>query len=254
MSSFQNRIRAVMLFGVVLMLLKLLLTGDIQYFIAPKMLKFTYFTLLTFIVICLVHFFEILSDSKADCFCGIHHKNTISLSLILLISLPIVTGNLFSNHVIGSSVAAKRGITYSENIVKKQAKKVESNQHQNREKINEIVVEDSMYGHFILDVQDNLDQYVGAKITYKGFVYRDKETKHNQVYVSRFAITCCVADAQVFGIMSEGEMTKSLKNDQWVKVTGIIEKVKKGKYYLPLIKLENVEAVKPLAEPYVYFD
>lgn len=241
-----------MLFGMVLMLLKLLITGDILYFIAPKMVKFTFFTLVAFIVICFVHFFEILSDNKEDCFCGIHHKNTMSLSLIILISLPIITGNLFSNHVIGSSVAAKRGIAYSENIVKKQAKNIQSNQ--NPAKNRDIVVEDDMFGHLILDVQDNLDQYIGAKITFKGFVYRDKETKNNQIYVSRFALTCCVADAQVFGIMTEGKLAKSLKNDQWVKVTGIIDKVKRGKNNQPLIKLVKLEVVKPLAKPYVYFD
>jgi uncharacterized repeat protein (TIGR03943 family) len=189
-----------------------------------------------------------------NCNCGIQHKNTNSLGLIIIISLPIVTGNLFSNHVLGSSVVAKRGITYSENIVKNQAKKIEKEKIPEREKIKEITVADSMFGHEILEIQENIDQYVGAKITFKGFVYRDKETKENQIYVSRFAITCCVADAQVFGIMSEGEMAQRLKNDQWVKITGTIEKVKRGSIYSPLIKLKKVDIIHPLANPYVYFD
>jgi uncharacterized repeat protein (TIGR03943 family) len=249
MSSFQNRLRSVFFFGIVLMLLKLLVTGDIQYFIAPKMVKFTIMTLIACIIIGLIHFFELLKEHQTTCNCCSNQKNR-TLSLVILISIPVITSSLFSTNVLGASIASKRSISYSENIVKKHAKKIKVKNNGSKF----IKVDDLMYGHIISDVQDSVDHYVGKKISFNGFVYRDKQTTKNQVYVSRFAITCCVADAQVFGLMVEGDQVSAFKNDQWVKVTGTIHKVKLGKFYKPIIQLEKLEEIKPLKDPYVYFD
>lgn len=210
MSSFQNRLRSVFFFGIILMLLKLLVSGDIQYFIAPKMVKFTIFTLIACMIIGLIHFFELLKEHHTTCTCCSNQKNK-TISLVILISIPVITSSLFSTNVLGSSVASKRSISYSENIIKKQANNKEINSNNLKK---QITVDDSLYGHTILDVQDNIDQYVDKKISFNGFVYRDKQTSKNQVYVSRFALNCCVADAQVFGLMVEGEDVSSFKNDQ----------------------------------------
>lgn len=249
MSSYQYRLRSVFFFGIILMLLKLLATGDIQYFIAPKMVKFTIFTLIVCIIIGLIHFFEVFKDSIVACKCCSNHKSN-SISLLILISIPIITSSLFSNNVIGSSIASKRGITYSENVVKKQAKKLNIKSNNS----NLITVDNSMYGHIILDVHDNVDQYVGKKISFNGFLYRDKQSNKNQAYVSRFAITCCVADAQLFGLKVQGKEITLFKNDQWVNVTGTIQKMKVKKFYKPYILLEKIESIEPLKDPYVYFD
>jgi putative membrane protein len=249
MSSYQNRLRSVFFFGIVLMLLKLLVTGDIQYFISPKMEKFTIFALITCIIIGLIHLLELFSEKNESCNCSSQRKNN-SISLAILISIPIITSCLFSTNVLGSSVASKRGISSSENIVKQQAKTININ----RSSSKSIEVDDDMYGHIILDVQNSVDEYVGKKISFNGFVYRDKQTKINQVYVSRFALTCCVADAQVFGLMVEGKEVRSFKNDQWVNVSGTIEKIKVGKFYKPIIHLDKIKNIKPLRDPYVYFD
>lgn len=249
MSSYQNRLRSVFFFGIVLMLLKLLVTGDIQYFIAPKMVKFSIFTLIICIIIGLIHFFEVLKESHIACKCCSNHKSS-SISLVILISIPIITSSLFSNNVIGASIASKRGISYHENVVKNQTKKIKIKSNDS----NFITVDDSMYGHTILAVQENVDHYVGKKISFNGFIYRDKQFSENQVYVSRFAISCCVADAQVFGLMVEGKEVSLFTNDQWVNVTGTIQKKKIGKFYKPVIQLNKIESIKPLKDPYVYFD
>lgn len=249
MSTFQNRLRSVFFFGIILMLLKLLVSGDIQYFIAPKMVKFTIITLIACIIIGLIHFFELLKEHHTSCNCCSNQKNR-TLSLVILISIPVITSSLFSTNVLGASIASKRSISYSENIVKKQAPKIKVKNNGSKF----IKVDDSMYGQIISDVQDSVDQYVSKKISFNGFVYRDKQTRNNQIYVSRFAITCCVADAQVFGLMVEGKEVSAYKNDQWVNVTGTIHKVKIGKFYEPIIQLEKIVEIKPLKDPYVYFD
>lgn len=248
MSSFQNRLRSVFFFGIVLMLLKLLVSGDIQYFIAPKMVKFTIITLVACIIIGLIHFFELLKEHHPSCDCS-NQKNR-TLSLVILISIPVITSSLFSTNVLGASIASKRSISYSENIVKKQVQKIKVKNDDSEF----IKVDDSMYGHIISDVQDSVDQYVGKKISFNGFVYRDKQIRKNQIYVSRFAITCCVADAQVFGLIVEGKEVSAFKNDQWVNVTGTIHKAKIGKFYKPIIQLDKIAEIKPLKDPYVYFD
>jgi putative membrane protein len=96
---------------------KLILTGDIYNFIAPKMMPFIYFAAITFLFLGVVQVWRSSSKDQDElyCNCGIDHgntRNTLQSAVIYSIFIiPVVTGFLFSEVVIDSSVAAKRGFT-----------------------------------------------------------------------------------------------------------------------------------------------
>src|SRR4051812_18237401 len=109
--SFHHLIRGIILIGFMLLLFKLLLTNHITLLIAPKMIRFIYFTLFIFLTLGVLLIIRGTSEKKQDYHCdcdGEHSYPTSigkSLLLYLLFIIPITTGFLFANNVLDSSMA-----------------------------------------------------------------------------------------------------------------------------------------------------
>ncbi|MFP5109014.1 DUF1980 domain-containing protein [Neobacillus sp. C211] len=114
--SFHHLLRGIILIGFMLLLFKLLLTNNISLLIAPKMLRFIYFTIFVLLILGVLLILRGTSNQKHiyHCDCDSDHSfpNTFgkSLFLYLLFIIPITTGFLFANNVLDSSVAMNRNI------------------------------------------------------------------------------------------------------------------------------------------------
>jgi putative membrane protein len=280
--SFQKFIRGIILVGFTLLLFKLILSGNITNFIAPRMLPFVYFATGTFLIMGILQIWR--SDSKKDldiyCDCGLDHnqKSSPIKSLIIycLFLFPVFTGFLFPDVILDSSVVAKRGINLASantSAEQKQASSKDGNEAASTDSTtadssqpksldelylegllnsDKIEVTDPEYSKIISSVEMNLDKFVGKEIELTGFVYREPDYKSDQMAISRFTVSCCVADVQVMGTLATGEIAKQLKNDEWVKVTGIIEKGGRNGQTVPSIQIKNLEKIEAPSEPYIY--
>ncbi|MFD1020764.1 TIGR03943 family putative permease subunit [Thalassobacillus hwangdonensis] len=106
-----------MLLGFTLLVIKLLITGDIYKFIAPRMMPYFYFTVTVLILLGSIQFLRSNAEDDAESDCGcVHHtyqgSKGKSFFVYSLFILPIVTGFMFSDHVMGSSAAASKGFKY----------------------------------------------------------------------------------------------------------------------------------------------
>lgn len=104
--------------GFSLLMFKLILTGKIIQFIAPKMMPFILFSSGTFFLLGIIQIWRSSVNKDSSCECGHDHteKGKIRTTFIYsLFLLPIMTGFLFSNHTLDSSVAVKRGLSFSVN-------------------------------------------------------------------------------------------------------------------------------------------
>jgi putative membrane protein len=115
--SFHLFIRGIILIGFSLLSVKLILTGNIFNFIAPKMMPFIYFATITFLFLGIIQIWRSGSKNQEElyCDCGVDHgqstnifRSTVIYSIFII---PVVTGFLFSEATLGSSLAAKRGFT-----------------------------------------------------------------------------------------------------------------------------------------------
>ncbi|MCM3727904.1 TIGR03943 family protein [Neobacillus cucumis] len=211
-----------------------------------------------------------------------------SLFLYLLFIIPITTGFLFSNNVLDSSVAMNRTIklgasSHAANQMNPVKKNPKSNPSSDSSKTNSssnttsvldnqpepltqseyntikdkllkakmINIDDVQYVNIMNIIQDNLKNMIGKTVTTKGFVYREKEFMQNQMIVARFGITCCVADASVYGMMVKGDVA-SLPKDKWVQVTGKIEETQYNGEDIPVIKIDQLSKITPPKQPYVF--
>ncbi|EKN70081.1 nucleic acid binding domain protein [Neobacillus bataviensis LMG 21833] len=294
-NSYHHFIRGVILVGFMLLLLKLLLTNHITLFIAPKMNGFIYFTLFVFLILGVLLIFRSTSEDNTyyECGCegGHSYPKSIGKSLFLysIFIIPIITGLLFADHVLGSSVAKNRTLKLgadSQNIsitqTEKNNKDVEKNQSISEPSqpnpisdpsssempepltqteysslTNKLIqstsvnVTDASYVPMINIIQDNLDKMIGKTITVKGFIYREKNFFQDQIVVARYGITCCVADASVYGIMAKGNVS-GLPKDKWIQVTGTIDQTKYDGSKIPIIKIQDYKIISVPKQPYVY--
>ena len=112
-------------------------------------------------------------------------------------------------------------------------------------------IKSSNYANILKAVHDNIDNYVGVKINFVGYVYRVLDLQDNQFVLARDMIISSNYQSVVVGFLCEYEKANEFKDNTWVEVTG---EIYKGKYHgdMPIVKVTKInEANKPNDE-YVY--
>jgi putative membrane protein len=308
--GFHMYIRGIILIGFSLLMFKLILTGNIHNFIAPRMMPFIYFATAVFLLLGTIQIWRSGSKKTEElyCDCGIDHttggSSVRSVIIYSMFILPVVTGFLFSDNVLDSTVAAKRGIRYGsglftkppsieenggmdqvenkdlaeeylkdpEGYMKELEQKVKETPIESSENVEnpqpsednyeqlertltgmeKIIVTDDKYLQMMNIIDTNVDQFVGKELEIVGFVYREPDFNKNQIVVARFGVSCCVADASVYGMMAEGNEAEKLEIDEWVKVTGVIGKTTYYDSEIPYLTIKKVEKVQQPEDPYIY--
>jgi uncharacterized repeat protein (TIGR03943 family) len=90
----------------------------------------------------------------------------------------------------------------------------------------------------------------GADVT--GFVYHAAELPQDQFLVSRFAVTCCSADATAVGLLVQWADAPSLQDNAWVRVQGPMAVGSLDGHPTPLIQAAALEGVAEPDQPYLY--
>ncbi len=114
-----------------------------------------------------------------------------------------------------------------------------------------VIVRDEQFIPTLSVVDENLDLFIGKEVQLTGFIYKDESFAEDQAVISRFTVTCCVADASVYGYLTNDEKLASLDPDTWVNVSGIIDKVDFNGNMMPVITNPTFEVIEPPAKPYV---
>ena len=132
-------------------------------------------------------------------------------------------------------------------------KKANNNDIQNNNNDNENIYEinSNNYTNFLKDAHENIENYLNIKIKISGYVYRMPDFADNQFVLSRTMILNSANTGVVVGILTEYDNAKDLLDNEWVNVTGIIEK---GNYKgeMPILKVQNIEKIEPPDDEYVY--
>ena len=284
--TFHRYIRGIILIGLAMLLFKLLVTGNIDHFIAPKMTKFTYVAFAVFLLLGCLQVWRNGGEKEKDCHCCEHHvlpkSRMKGFLLYALFVIPIISAFLFSNVTINGNVAAKRGMNQSvqaKSVEQKvpQTKQVSSDWREllvdkeeepiqnlpasgqspgelerNMMKQKTIQVDDKNYIQTMDIIGQDVLGFKGKQITFTGFTYKDKEVQGHQAVVARYGITCCVADAAVWGMIVSGNGINTFSEETWVKVTGILDETTYKGTLFPLVKVSKVEKVEQPKDPYVY--
>ena len=69
---------------------------------------------------------------------------------------------------------------------------------------------------------DALEARAGEQVSFDGFVTRFADTPADEILLTRFIVTCCVADATIAQVRVVGVPAGRFGEDQWVRVSGTI--------------------------------
>ena len=116
--------------------------------------------------------------------------------------------------------------------------------------INADVVEigEDDYALWYRDLSENMMDYNGKTVKFKGLVAPDDRLPPNSIVIGRPIMTCCVDDIQYGGLISIFKSNATPKPEEWVTVKGTV-KIEKHKLYRtqgPVLYVESTEfAVAP---------
>lgn len=106
------------------------------------------------------------------------------------------------------------------------------------------------YTNILKEVHENLDTYIGQKISFMGYIYRVDDLKENQFILARDMIINSKNQTVVVGFLCEYENASEFENNTWVDLTG---EITKGYYYgdIPVLKITSIEKCNEPEDPYV---
>ena len=108
------------------------------------------------------------------------------------------------------------------------------------------------YTNVLKTVHENIDNYVGMKIKFTGYVYRVSDLTENQFVLARDMIVSSNSSQYlVVGFLCEYEKAKDYSDDTWVTITG---EITKGDYHgdMPILKIIDISESEKPSEEYVY--
>ena len=122
-----------------------------------------------------------------------------------------------------------------------------SNSYQN----NVNTISTTNYTNVLKAVHDNIDNYIGTKIKFTGYVYRALDLKDTQFVLARDMIISSNYQTVIVGFLCEYEKAKDFQDNTWVEITG---EITKGNYHgdMPIVKITNITKVDKPNDEYVY--
>ena len=99
------------------------------------------------------------------------------------------------------------------------------------------------YTNVLKSVYENLDTYVGQKICFSGYVYRNLDFPENEFVLARDMQVSGSSKTLIVGLLCSHKDAQSFTDGSWVKVTG---EISKGNYHgeVPIIKITKIEAIR----------
>lgn len=107
------------------------------------------------------------------------------------------------------------------------------------------------YTNVLKTVHENIDDYVGMKINFTGYVYRVLDLKENQFILSRDMIISSDRQSVIVGFLCEYNKAKDFADNTWVEVTG---EIIKGDYHgdMPIVKVTEIKNTDKPNDEFVY--
>ncbi|PIE81924.1 MAG: TIGR03943 family protein [Chloroflexi bacterium] len=174
-----------------------------------------------------------------------HDHGNLSWIGLLIVALPILLGWLVPPQPLGAAAMENREISVGSLSSVAPPKSGEA---------QELLTSERNILDWLTDFQaaDDLAAFVGEEAVITGFVYRDSRFAENQFMVSRFTVSCCVADAAPIGLVVDWADTPELPSDQWVEVRGHFELGTFAGETIPILTADDIVMVDPPAQPYLY--
>lgn len=95
-------------------------------------------------------------------------------------------------------------------------------------------------------------EFNGQLVSVTGFVYREPNFLDDDFMVSRFTMSCCVADAFAIGLPVTADNASEFEDGIWVRVEGKLKANEFGENFVPVVYATDIELIEQPPQPYLY--
>jgi uncharacterized repeat protein (TIGR03943 family) len=163
---------------------------------------------------------------------------------LVLVATPLVLGLALPARPLGSSAIANRGINTTAPLTAGSAAPVQLDLASTERNVLDWVR--------AFNYAEDPAEFAGQEADVIGFVYHDDRVADGHFLVSRFAVTCCSADATAIGMLVSWPEAEALEPNTWVRVRGPVAVGTFAGRPIPLVAAAALEGVEPPAQPYLY--
>ena len=118
-----------------------------------------------------------------------------------------------------------------------------------------IVIEDKDYAYFYRDLTENLEEYIGKTVHFKGIAAADARLPEKNIVLGRHIMTCCEDDIAYSGVACVLPEKLDVKTRDWLEITAKIE-FKKHYVYRgkgPVLMVSEVKRCDPIEQALAVF-
>ncbi|WP_044748420.1 TIGR03943 family putative permease subunit [Bacillus alveayuensis] len=276
-------LRTYILLGFTFLFFHLHVTGDISKYINMRYSYLSFSAIFIFAFLTIIQF-KIANRKEDDhhchdesC-CHHHEKNETKLKKALnyfIFIFPIVSALVLPVATLDSELVKAKGVRIpgfkaesEDPFVQRQFLRPDTSIYYGKEGYNDLmrkelalfskqsrlVLNDSNYLKAMETIYQFPGQFSDKEIEFVGFVYRDKTTNSQQLFVLRFGIIHCIADSGVFGLLTEFPEKPYVKNDEWIRVKGKLSTIyfQPFNVTIPYVQVKEWHKIKQPEEPYVF--
>lgn len=249
----KSTIKALALIALGLFLYSRIYNGTLLYYISERFAWLTLFAAIGFLIVAASYRFR---AAQADAHEHEPHKShehphaghthgNLSWGGLLLVALPVILGLLVPPKPLGAAAMSNREISVGGVTSATSPKTAQVMSRPNTEK-NVL--------DWLIDFRlaQNPAAFAEQEAKVIGFVYRDDRFDRDKFMVSRFAISCCAADAAPLGLVVHWPKTSGLTSDQWVEVSGRFQPGEFDGEPMPFLIADKVTPVEVPDQPYLY--
>ena len=124
-----------------------------------------------------------------------------------------------------------------------------TNDDTNSVKVQELTV--SNYTNVLKTVHDNIDDYVGMRVSFSGYIHRMVDFKENQFVLARDMVISSDLQTVIVGFLCECDDIKQYADKTWIQIEG---EIIKGNYHgdMPILKITKIQKIDKPSDEYVY--
>ncbi len=112
-------------------------------------------------------------------------------------------------------------------------------------------IDSNNYTNILKAVHDNLDNYIGQKIHFSGYVYRVYDLQNDEFVLARDMVISSDNQTLVVGFLCRSDNASIFQDGSWVDIVG---EIKKGYYHgdIPIIDITDIKETTKPADSFVY--
>jgi uncharacterized repeat protein (TIGR03943 family) len=229
-----------------ILILKYWLTGKLNLLIHPDYFWLANLGAIGLLIIGFLKAGEVVQRRRGDMTPPAQHMNLLppSLGSFLLLSAAVL-GLIITPGVFASQTALSRGVTDLVGTTRSQPQAFHASVRPEERTLVDWVR--------TLNVYPEPDAYTGQKVKVQGFVIHPPELSKEYLFLARFVITCCAADAYPAGLpVKLQDTTHSYPADTWLEVEGqMVTENLAGKRQLT-IAATSIKNIPQPKNPYTY--